>query len=197
MRCGVKNVAYFFSKKETPALWPFSNMAGGMPIRWRGILFNSSEQLYQASKYHPDTVCIPAVHKNKLGIEPHVQKRIIDANNPRGAKMTQKCAVKAGLVRPDWPKIMVDCMLWVLELKLQQNRHTFGEVLKSTGSKMIVEKSSKDTFWGCIQEGDIFDGQNQLGLLLVKVRENYDRTVKERQLTHPNGFLILPEDMAA
>ena len=112
-------------------------------------------------------------------------------------KMTQKCAVKAGLVRPDWPKIMVDCMLWVLELKLQQNRHTFGEVLKSTGSKMIVEKSQKDTFWGCIQEGDIFDGQNQLGLLLVKVRENYDRTVKERQLTHPNGFLILPEDMAA
>jgi hypothetical protein len=94
-------------------------------------------------------------------------------------------------------KIMVDCMLWVLESKLQQNPHTFGKVLKSTGNKMIVEKSKKDDFWGCFQKGDIFDGQNQLGMLLVKVRDNYDRIVNARQLTYPNGFLILPKDMAA
>jgi predicted NAD-dependent protein-ADP-ribosyltransferase YbiA (DUF1768 family) len=113
MQYRVKEVAYFFSKEETPALWPLSNMAGGMPIRFSGILFNSSEQLYQASKYHPDTVCIPASHKP--GTEPHVQERIISANNPRGAKMTQKCAVKAGLVRSDWQKMVhpANEYLWV------------------------------------------------------------------------------------
>jgi type I restriction enzyme, S subunit len=188
MAYSVKDVAYFFSKEETPQLWLLSNMAGGMPIKWKGMRFNSSEQLYQASKYHPNTVCIPASTKGK--VEPRVQKRIIDASNPRGAKMTQKCAVKAGLVRPDWEQIMVDCMLWVLELKLQQNAQTFGRVLRFTGDRMIVEKSRKDQFWGCIQSGDILVGENQLGLLLVQVRDNYDRIVKERILTHPDGFLL-------
>ena len=197
MECSVKSVAYFFSKEETLALWPLSNMAGGMPIRWRKILFNSSEQLYQASKYHPNTVCIPVAHRNKAGIEPYVQKRIIDANNPRGAKMTQKCAAKENLVRPDWEDIMLDCMLWVLELKLLQHQRAFGEVLKSTGDKLIVEKSRKDTFWGCIESDGMFVGKNNLGQLLVRVRDNYDKIVKDRRLTHPNGFLILPEDLTA
>ena len=31
-----------------------------------------------------------------------MRKKIFSQKNPRGAKMTQKCAVKAGLVRKDW-----------------------------------------------------------------------------------------------
>jgi hypothetical protein len=31
---------------------------------------------------------------------------------------------------------------------------------------MIVEKSRKDPFWGCIQNGNVFDGENHLGRLL-------------------------------
>lgn len=165
-------------------------MATEMKIRWKGTLFNSSEQLYQASKYHPDTVCKPASANDH--VEPRVQKRIIEANTPQRAKMTQKCAVKAGLVRPDWEEIMIDCMRWVLELKLRYNRQTFGRVLKSTGNRMIVEKSRKDKFWGCIQDGNVFDGHNHLGRLLVEVRNNYSRIVDEGKLTHPEGFLMLP-----
>lgn len=185
----VSQVAYFFSKEETPDLWPLSNMAGGMPILSGKLRFHSSEQLYQACKYLPNVKCIPASAKEP--VEPHVQKRILESKAPRGAKMTQKCAVKAGLVRADWEEIKVDCMLWVLELKLRWNPNTFGAVLKATGNRMIVEKSKKDTFWGCVQNGNVFDGENQLGRLLVKVRDNHDRIVNERILTHPDGFLIL------
>ncbi len=193
MQYRVKDVAYFFSTEEQPDLWFLSNMAGGMRIRWKGILFNSSEQLYQASKYYPDVVCLPAKHKPDT--EPLVQKRILAAKCAKGAKMTQKCAVD--LVRLEWEEIMVDCMLWVLELKLLHNQSTFGKVLKSTGDKMIVEKSRKDTFWGCKQVGDKFEGQNHLGQLLVRLRGNYDRIVKERKLTFPDGFLISLQDIAA
>ena len=59
--------------------------------------------------------------------------------------MTQKCAVKAGLVRSDWDdpdyEVRIYSMLWVLELKLHHNRFTlsdtpsFGEVLMATGNK--------------------------------------------------------------
>jgi ribA/ribD-fused uncharacterized protein len=189
MKYDVNSVAYFFSKDEQTAFWPLSNMAGGMQIYLGKHKFHSSEQLYQACKYLPDVECIP---ENATGpVEPRVQKRILNSKNARGAKMTQKCAVKAGLVRPDWEDIKVDCMLWVLELKLKWNPNTFGTVLKSTGSKMIVEKSRKDTFWGCLQDGDVFNGNNQLGQLLVEVRNNFDRIVKERKLTHPDGFLII------
>jgi N-glycosidase YbiA len=194
MKYSVNNVAWFFSKEETPDLWPLSNMAGGMPIYLGKNKFHSSEQLYQACKYLPGVVCIPESISDQArgAYEPRVQKRILESNNARGAKMTQKCAVKAGLIRADWDKIKVDCMLWVLELKLKWNPDTFGAVLKSTGSKMIVEKSKKDTFWGCIQKGSVFDGDNQLGRLLVHVRSNYARIVNNRILTHPDGFLILP-----
>lgn len=196
MELKVKDVAIVFSKEETPDLWPLSNMAGDMTIYCGKRKFHSSEQLYQACKYLPDVTCIPeATRKSGKSVEPHVQKRILDSTNARGAKMTQKCAVKEGLVREDWGEIKVDCMLWVLELKLKWNPDKFGAVLRSTGNKMIVEKSRKDTFWGCVQKGDVLEGENHLGRLLVQVRNNYDRIVKERKLTHPDGFLILPENL--
>jgi ribA/ribD-fused uncharacterized protein len=164
-------------------------MAGGMEIFLGKHRFHSSEQLYQACKYLPNVKCVPASATGQ--VEPRVQKRILETKNARASKMTQKCAVKAGLVRPDWEDIKVDCMLWVLELKLKWNPDTFGAVLKSTEGKMIVEKSKRDDFWGCLQNGNVFDGKNELGQLLVKVRDNFDSIVKERRLTHPDGFLIL------
>lgn len=194
MQYSVKTVVYFFSTKEHPELWPLSNMAGGMEIYWKGINFSSSEHLYQACKYLPDVECLP---KKAAGpVEPNVRKRILAARSPLLAKWTQKCAKE--LVRPDWDEIKIACMLWVLELKLRWNPKTFGEVLKKTGDRTIVEKSSKDDFWGCTQtDWRTLEGENHLGRLLVRVRENYDRIVKYGELTHPEGFLILPHEIAA
>ena len=183
-----EDCAWFFSSKDQ--FFELSNMAGQMPIKVNGLIFNSTEALYQACKYDSKTICLPS--DAKRGIDPNVFNRILFSKNAMGSKMTQKCAVKAGLVRSDWEDIKVDVMRWVLELKLQQHPYTFGKVLRSTGDKLIVERSRKDTFWGCIldEEKQIFCGDNNLGLLLTDLRGRMDK-VLAGELTHPEGFLLL------
>jgi ribA/ribD-fused uncharacterized protein len=183
-----EDVHYFFSTKEMVHFFPLSNMCGGMPIRWKGLVWNSTEALYQASKYAPDTICVPA---DSLKAEPNVQRRILFSKNAMGAKMTQKCAVNAGLVRVGWDDIMIDVMRWVLELKLQQHPERFGRTLLATGTYPIVEKASKDTFWGCKEYDGVFHGENHLGRLLTTLRdEDYER-VAAGKLTNPEGFLLM------
>ncbi len=186
-------VACFFTKEDPN--WELSNMAGQMPVYFplERILknrWNSSEQLYQASKYGTDVKCVP---ESNTDADPCVRNRIRDQDSIRGAKMTQKCAVKAGLVRLDWDspeEIRLKSMLWVLELKLFWNPWTFGRVLKNTGDKPIVEISRKDDFWGCKEvEPGILVGRNHLGLILMDVRSRLEE-IKLRNFTYPEGFLL-------
>lgn len=106
--------------------------------------------------------------------------------------MTQKCADKAGCRRGDWAdptkEIRICSMLWVLELKLSNNR-VFREALLATGDKPIVEVSKKDDFWGCLPDGDILVGQNILGLLLSDLRSRADE-VSNGNLSFPCGWLL-------
>jgi predicted NAD-dependent protein-ADP-ribosyltransferase YbiA (DUF1768 family) len=107
--------------------------------------------------------------------------------------MTQKCAVKAGLVRRDWEsskEIRLKTMLWVLELKLYWNPSSFGRALEQTGSKPIVEISRKDGFWACVpnNRGKLI-GENHLGRLLMQVRKRKAAIIKGR-FTYPKGFLL-------
>jgi predicted NAD-dependent protein-ADP-ribosyltransferase YbiA (DUF1768 family) len=121
-----------------------------------------------------------------------VRTRIRAMPAPRGAKMTQKCAAKAGFIRPDWEaptEVRLKSMLWVLELKLYWNPDTFGAALAKTGMKTIVEVSTKDDFWGCKPVKAQLIGQNHLGRLLMKVRENRARILKG-MFTYPDGFLL-------
>jgi len=106
--------------------------------------------------------------------------------------MTQKCAVKAGLIRPDWAgkeEIRIYAMHWVLELKFQQCPYTFGKALMQTGDRPIVEMSRKDAFWGCFLKGEQLIGSNVLGNLLMIIRADADR-LKGGELTYPDGFLL-------
>ena len=170
-------------------------MAGQMPIFWplaRRPLnrWNSSEQLYQASKYGTDVMCLPASNPKA---DPCVRNRIWAQDSIRGAKLTQKCAVKAGWVRSDWEapdEIRLKSMLWVLELKLFWNPGTFGGTLAATGDNPIVEISRKDDFWGCKEtQPGVLVGENQLGLLLMDVRSRSDE-IKNQNFTYPGGFLL-------
>ena len=184
--------AWFFSKNDPN--WLLSNMAGQMPIYFpKGKKWNSAEQLYQASKYFPGTICLPVAANGKGVVQPDVRKRIEATTNARGAKMTQKCAVKAGLVRKDWEdpelEIRIHSMRWVLELKLYHNPLTFGRELASTGNRQIVEVSRKDDFWGCkLDEGKLI-GNNVLGKLLMDVRERAEK-VRKGEFSYPTGFLL-------
>ena len=67
---GLNECAWFFKKSDS--YWELSNMAGKMPFMFDGQPFNSSEQLYQVSKYGPDVKCVPASNPDA---EPNVRKR--------------------------------------------------------------------------------------------------------------------------
>jgi len=182
--------AWFCSKRDP--YWELSNIAA-IPVVFGAITCNSSEQLYQATKYDWDVECLP--EDAKPGTDPNVKRRILAAKNAMGSKMTQKCAVKAGLVRRDWyapEEMRIHTMLWVLELKLWNNKDTFGAVLKSTGDLPIVEKSRKDNFWGAIPMGiGNMIGCNILGKLLTILRdEKFDKVLKGT-FTYPMDGLFL------
>ena len=186
---GLNECAWFFS--STDSYWELSNMAGAMPLRFKGQLFNSSEQLYQVSKYGPDVKCVPASNPDA---EPNVRKRIMAQTAAKGSKMTQRCANNAGLFREDWKddrfEVRIHSMLWVLELKLWCNPRTFGAALKSTGDLPIVEKSRKDDFWGAKEEGGVLVGSNVLGKLLTLLRDEKYQKARKSQFTYPEGFLL-------
>lgn len=188
MRTYIKaECAWFYSSKDL--FFELSNMAAGFPISYGGNVWRSSEHLYQASKYAKDVECLPADSKSTIK---NVRLRILDAKNPMASKMTQKCAVSAGLVRPDWQYVNIQNMLFVLQLKVYCNPH-IKRFFKGTGDRDIVEISRKDTFWGCRDQyrstGNVLIGENNLGILLMQVRDNIDAIIAG-DFVEPDKFFI-------
>jgi ribA/ribD-fused uncharacterized protein len=150
-----ENIIYFRKTKEK---WGgLSNMAYGYPIVIDNELIYSSEALYQAIKFtsYPD-----------------IQKEIILPKSPMHAKMIAK--KYKSYMRKDWDFIKVKVMRWALLIKLMFNYNTFGELLKNTDHKIIVELSHRDKFWGTVlidNINNIAEGENVLGRLLMEIRE--------------------------
>jgi ribA/ribD-fused uncharacterized protein len=68
--------------------------------------------------------------------------------------------------RKDWDHIKVEFMKAILWVKV--NTHPYiQKKLPQTGSRLLVEDSWRDDFWGW---GPNKDGQNQLGKLWMEVR---------------------------
>lgn len=158
-----------------------SNMYSGMPIvlidsdTGQRSIWYSSEHLYQASKYPKDLEICPKSRPDCNA--PNVRQRIKKTKSPLWAKKTQKCALP--YVRSDWNDIKFDVMYWVVALKVQQHP-TFVDVLKSTGDKVIVERSSKDREWGAVLDPDgLLRGKNYLGQILLMIRDNLDDLLKQ------------------
>lgn len=143
-------------RKTTEKYGGLSNMASGYPIVVNGIYIKSSEALYQAMRF-------PHL--------PKVQMIIINESSPMTAKMKSK--KYRSQTREDWEQIKIAIMKWVLRVKLIQNKETFGRLLLETGSKNIIEESTKDNFWGAYFDGKEYKGMNVLGRLLMELREMY------------------------
>ena len=146
------------SFRKTKEKWGgLSNMAYGYPILINNVLIYSSEALYQSMKFTNYS---------------EIQKEIITPKSPMHAKMIAKKYKK--YIREDWDLIKVKVMRWVLLIKLMFNYNSFGELLKKTNNKIIVELSHKDKFWGTVlvdKYKNISEGQNILGRLLMEIRE--------------------------
>ena len=151
--------------KTTEAFGGLSNMAAGFPVRVNGILIPTSEALFQACQFPQ---------------RPELQQLIIDQKSPMTAKMKGKPHRLD--IRADWEKIKIGVMRWCLRVKLVQQWTRFGELLRSTGERPIIEESRKDDFWGAIgDEGAPLEGQNVLGRLLMELR---------CQLLAPNAAML-------
>ena len=149
------NVIHFRRNREAYGI--LSNMYP-TSVEVNGLTIRTSEALYQACKF-PDY--------------PLIQKKIIEQASPMTAKWEAR--VQNALVRDDWFECNVDVMAWCVWTKLIQNADTFGEVLLDTGDSIIVENSSKDTFWGAKPKGQMFVGNNVLGKILMKARDMYKK----------------------
>lgn len=147
----------FFRVKEPYGC--LSNMSNEYPLVVNGHNIANNEALYQACRF-PD--------------HPEIQQEIIIQRSGIAAKMKSK-KYRTEHTRADWDDVRVDIMRYCIQLKLQQNEKLLGAVLKLTGCTQIVERSSKDNFWGAIwdENADAFVGYNVLGKLIMEVRQQF------------------------
>jgi ribA/ribD-fused uncharacterized protein len=136
-----------------------SNMAGGFPVVVNGLEIRTSEALFQMCRF-------PHL--------PDLQLKIQNEKSPLVAKWVSRPFINES--RSDWSEVNIEIMRWCLRVKLAQNFTMFGEILKSTGEKIIVEDSRKNAFWGAIRDknnNNFLVGSNVLGQLLMELRKFY------------------------
>ena len=109
---------------------------------------------------------------------PKLREEIRAINNPMAAKMRAKKLMKAHpeelLVTP-LDEADVDNMRRVLRLKLEQHPEVRA-LLLSTGGRLIVEDATRrqrgsGLFWGAALKDGEWEGQNWLGRLWMRLRE--------------------------
>lgn len=117
------SVVFHKTKEEFGGL---SNMAAGYSLNINDVIIPTAEHLYQACRFphHPE-----------------LQLAIISEPNPMNAKKLARQKIE--MTRKDWDKIQFKVMKWVLEVKLSQNWKSFGNLLRETGDKHIVELDPK------------------------------------------------------
>jgi ribA/ribD-fused uncharacterized protein len=134
-----------------------SNMAPGYSLFVNEVIIPNTEALYQACRFP---------------LFPDIQQEIIKQKSPMDAKQIGRKYLDH--TRQDWDEVKFHIMRWCLMVKLVQNWETFGDVLKSTGTKPIVEYSTKDKVWAATpQEQNKLVGVNALGRFLMEIREKY------------------------
>ena len=77
-------------------------------------------------------------------------------------------------------------MAWALRVKLAQNQDAFGDLLRSTGDRPIIESSARGDFWGAIPTDDgRLRGENVLGRLLSELRRKWIEAPEAMQVVDP------------
>ena len=154
-----------------------------------GLTWPTSEHYYQASKF---VDVVPPTDPKYSDYQAYVEL-IRQTNTPYKAFLLARQKKKDGYVakykisptnttliidaidtslqqglqrRADWEQIKEDVMERALHLKFNQ-RPKLSQLLLSTGTAELVEKSPRDWYWGIGSDGS---GKNRLGHLLMKLR---------------------------
>lgn len=70
-------------------------------------------------------------------------------------------------LRKDWEEVKDDIMRRAVLEKFKGNNDA-KKMLLSTGDEEIIEKTTKDFYWGCGEDGT---GKNMLGKILMEIRD--------------------------
>lgn len=149
------------------------------PMIVNGIKIKNVEALYQSMKFPKNS---------------KIQKKIIEANSGYAAKLIAYRYSRK--IRTDWDDIRIRIMYWCLKVKLAQNMEVFGNLLRCTGSKKIVEHSYRDDFWGAKLIDSEYIGNNQVGKLLMRLRKRYIENERNFYIIKPpkiNKLLLYRE----
>ena len=129
--------------------YPLDNFSS-FKVEVDGYLYASLEEAFQSSLFLPDYPGIAERIKNSHSA--HEAQKIMFANIDKVKYSNEE---------------QVTIMEKLLRLKIEQNPYVLKKLLE-TKNYLIVEDSPKDNFWGW---GINRDGQNQLGKLWMKLRE--------------------------
>jgi ribA/ribD-fused uncharacterized protein len=137
-----------------------SNRCGDFPILINQTRIRTNEHLYQSLKF-PN--------------HPEIQKMILEKPSPLVAKWVTKNKNNKKHIRDDWELIKLEVMEYCLRVKLIYHWIKFGNLLRNTENKEIIEISprKRDVFWGATQVDTEFRGENHLGQLLMKLRNEF------------------------
>lgn len=136
----------FYSTKDEYG--EFSNFSKH-PFEADGVMWPTSEHYFQAQKFDDKD------YQEKIRTTPSA---MIAARLGRSRKVP---------IRSDWEETKDEVMFRAVLAKFQTHAE-LKELLLSTGQEEIVEKTSKDYYWGCGTDGT---GKNMLGKILMRVRD--------------------------
>ena len=131
--------------------YPLDNFSS-FKVEWNGYLYASLEEAFQSALFLPNYTDISDKIKNSHSA--HEAQKIMFENIDK--------------VQYDNSE-QVTIMEELLRLKIEQNPYVLRKLLQ-TEDYLIVEDSPKDSFWGW---GENRDGENNLGKLWMKLREEY------------------------
>lgn len=163
-----------------------SNKAKGYPLTVNGIIAPTAEALFHACRYTSD---------------PAKQRQVLTGESVNEDEDREKFPhFPSSYGRDDWFLIREKVMYWCLKVKLIQHPETFGKLLLSTGNRNIVNHNPEsDPFWGVVSHDSqpgLYEGENHLGILLMKLRDELISTGENIMVADPPDvpeFYILGE----
>lgn len=149
----------FFYENDFYVLSNFS----AFKLRWAGRMFMTSEHAYQWEKFAYSPL-------RPIGSHYHQRNRATDAiEMSKSAHEAFKIAESYGdTVVYGWAQARVEAMRQILHAKVDQHEYVRKKLLQ-TGSRILIEDSWRDDFWGW---GPEKNGQNMLGMLWMELRDD-------------------------
>ena len=152
-----------FYHKQDP-YYEFTNFYQA-PLQIDGRVWATSENYFQAQKYI-GTPLFGAIQQSQTARE--------------AFDISRTPVLGLQWRRSDWEEVKDDVMYVALYAKFTQHER-LRWLLLDTGERKLIEHTSHDSYWG---DGGDGSGQNKLGQLLMKVRDELRREVEADTAKH-------------